>query len=147
MTRVKVSTRTEPRTVRFNRSWNPCRTLRNSDKIVCDGTTKFPMQVGTKYDVTDMPWANGQGILSMKCEIKSEEKLTVSAGAFDTLRIECAGFWTRKFEGSFTGKAAETLWYAPSIGRVVKYQVVNFHSSGAQDIKTQDELVEFIPAK
>lgn len=147
ITRFKISTDPEPRTNNFNRSWNPCRSLRNSDKVVCDGAIKFPMQVGTKYDFTEMPWTNGQGFSSMKCEIKSEEKLTLAAGAFDTLRIECAGFWTRRFEGSSSGRASETLWYAPLIGRMVKSQSVSLLPNGSPNIKTQTELVEFISAK
>ena len=147
VTQVKTSTNPAPRTISFNRSWNPCRTLRNSDKAVCDGSIKFPMQIGAKYDYTDLPWPNGQGDSSMKCEVKGEEKLTLQAGTFDAVLIECSGFWKRRFEGSSTGRTSETLWYAPSIGRMVKSQFVSLFQDGSPDIKTQSELVEFIPAK
>lgn len=147
ITRFNTSTNPELRTNNFNRSWNPCRSLRNSDKMVCDGSIKFPLQAGTQYEYKELPWANGNGFTSMKCEVKGEEKLTLSAGAFDTVKVECAGFWTRKFDGSGTGRTSETNWYAPTIARVVKNQYVSLLSSGAPDIKTQTDLVEFIPAK
>lgn len=147
ITRQTVSTRPEPRTVSFNRSWNPCRSLRNSDKVICDGSIKFPMQKGAKFDYKNLPWPNGNGYSSMQCEIKGEEKLTLPAGSFDTVKVECAGFWTRQFEGSGTGRTSETQWYAPTIARVIRSQFVSLLSNGSPDIRTQTELVEFIPAK
>lgn len=141
------STNAAPVDLSFNRSSNPCRALQNSDKKVCDGSIKFPLQLGNKYDFKDLPWTDGKGITSMRCEVKGEEKLSLKAGNFDTVRIECAGFWTRLFDGRGVGKTSEYLWYAPIYGRFVKIQFSTWDDKGGLDLKTQTELVEFIPAK
>ena len=147
MTRSFSSTNPEPRTLRFDRAGNPCRTLRNSDKAVCDGSLRFPIAVGNKHDYKELPFPNGNGHSSATCQVKGEEKVTVPAGVFDTVRIECAGFWTQVFDGSFRGRQTETLWYAPAISRLVKWQFFNFRGDNSPFTKNQHELVEFIPAK
>ena len=137
-----------PRDISYNRFWNSCRSLQYSTKVVCDGALKFPMQVGAKHEIKEHPWSNGQGHSSMKCEVKGEEKLTLAAGTFDTLRIECAGFWTDVIGNPrYAGQQSEILWYAPASGRIVRTQFTSLMSSGRPDRKTQTDLVEFITAK
>lgn len=142
--RFKRADRDTLTTLRFDRSWNICRSMKNSDKVACDGVLKFPMQIGAKYSFKERPWGSGQGYDSAACEVQGEEKVSVPAGSYDTLRVVCAGFWTRVFEGNLSGRFNETIWYAPGIGRAVKFQYNNFHSQGALDTKTQTELMEFV---
>lgn len=128
--------------------------MSNSDQLICAGALKFPMQIGSKSSYEKQPWTNGNGHDGATCEVKVEEKVTVAAGTFDALRIECAGFWNRVIDdqpGSNrgrSGKIATTFWYAPVIGRWVKFQYFNFNSFSPQPFsKNQTELVEFIAGK
>ena len=81
VTRAVSSTNPKPRTVSFDRNWNPCRKLDGSDKTVCDGAIKFPLQLGGKHEYKEVPFANGKGHNSANCFIKGEEKVTVAAGS------------------------------------------------------------------
>jgi len=132
-----------PRTAYFNKQWQPCRTLQNSDRAVCTGSFHFPMQVGNKYKYEQLPWPNGQGHSSANCEVVGEEKVIVPAGSFDAVKIECSGFWNRVFGGTFNGRQKETAWYAPSLSRMVKSEFVNYNSSGKLDTRELTELTEF----
>lgn len=142
--RTKVVGRDAVTTGRADKSWNICRSMRDSDKLNCQGALKFPMQVGSKHSIKERLWCDGTGYDNATCEVQAEEKVTVPAGSFDTLRVVCSGWWTKVFEGSYGGRFNETVWYAPSISRAVKFQNNIFHSSGRLDIKNQTELVEFV---
>ena len=146
VTRLTETANPAPRTIRASRSWNFCRSLRNNDKTVCDGALKFPKQLGNKHSYKELPWANGLGHFSASCEVVGEEKVTVPSGTFDTLRINCAGFYQRVFDGNWNGRFNTVTWYAPAIGRVTKIQYFDFNGSSAFN-KNQTELVEFIAGK
>lgn len=128
------------------REWNPCRSMQNSEQLVCGGALKFPLQIGNKHNFEKQPWSNRNGHNGAACEVKAEEKITLSAGAFDTVRIECAGFWNYVFGQSGNGQLTQSYWYAPAIGQVVKFQEI-YLSGGRPYNKFQTELTEFIPAK
>ena len=144
ITRVKSSSYPGVRTGRRTTDLWPCRNMKNSDQEVCAGAFRFPMQLGQKTEYQKVPWDTGNGYWSGKCEVKAEEKVTVPAGTFDAVRVECAGYWTRVFEGNFTGRFTETIWYAPKVNRGVRSQYFDSYSSGSPNNKTQTELVEFI---
>lgn len=142
--RVTASDEPQPRTSRFTRQWQPCRSMKNSDQMICAGALKFPMQIGGKHAYDNLPWANGNGHSSGSCEVKGQEKVSVPAGTFDAVRIDCGGYWNRVFGGVFSGRVTETHWYAPKISRVVKTQYTDYNSgSGGIFNKTQTELIEF----
>ena len=154
VTKFISSTAAEPTTVSFTLEWQPCRAMSNSDQLICAGGLKFPMQVGTKSSYEKQPWSNRNGYDSATCEVKGEEKVSVAAGAFDTLRIECTGFWNRVIDdqpGSNRGRSGRittAFWYAPAIGRWVKSQYSNFNSFSPNPFtKNQTELVEFVAGK
>ena len=147
VSRFKDTINPAPRTNRFNRSWQPCRNMQGSDKAVCAGALSFPMQIGSKHSYDKLPWPSGLGHSSANCEVKSEEKLTVPAGTYDTLRITCSGYWNRVFEGTFSGRYNETVWYAPAISRLVKSEYFDFQPNGAPFNKNQSVLIEIIGAK
>lgn len=145
VSRVTSSDNPQPRASYFTREWQPCRTMQNSDQSVCAGAFKFPLQTGNKHAYEKLPWSNGNGHSSGSCEVKGEEKVTVPAGTFDAVRIECNGFWNRVFGGAFSGRVIETHWYAPKISRLLKTQYTDYNSgSGGIFNKTQTELTEFI---
>lgn len=146
--RLTSSAVTPPQPLVYNRFWNPCRSLQFSKKEVCDGPLKFPMRVGEKHEYKELPWSNGAGHTSMKCEVKAEEQLTLTVGAIDTMRIECAGFWTDVIAARrYAGQTSEILWYAPTFGRTVKSEFISLWSTGQPDIHTRTELVEFVPSR
>ena len=141
--RTNSSDRETVRTARSDKSWNFCNSMRDSDKPSCEGHLQFPMQIGSKHTVTQRPWDSGQGYDSSTCETKADEKVTTPAGSYDTVKIVCTGLWKRVFDGYGTGLFNQTIWYAPAIGRPVKFQTNHFLSNGRLDNKTQAELVSF----
>ena len=143
--RVKSSQAQNLRTVNSGRDWSTCRRMQNSDVEVCAGVTEFPLRVGKKFRFAKLPWGDGKGYVSEECEAKGLEQVTVPAGTFDTIRVECEGFWTRVFDGSGSGRVAEKSWYAPKVNRSVKWTYVDHNSNGTLDHQTQTELVEFVP--
>jgi hypothetical protein len=144
VSRSKRSDQAGTRTTLTTREWQPCRNMQNSDKMVCAGSFKFPMELGARHKYENLPWPNGTGHSSGDCEVKAEEKVTVPAGNFDAVRIECSGYWNRVFGGTFTGRQVETIWYAPKISRMVKFQFTDYYSSGGGVFnKTLTELTEF----
>lgn len=147
ITRSTSSTNSTPRTNVFTREWQPCRRMRGNDQPVCTGSLKFPMQLQDKHSYDKLPWPNGNGHTSGACQVKGEEKITVPAGAFATVRIECTGFWNRIYDQSDSGKMTELYWYAPSVARIVKSQYFDFNNSGSAVNKTQTEMIEFTAAK
>lgn len=148
--RMTSTAASAPQTLTYNRFWNPCRSLEYSNNELCSGALKFPMQVGAKHEYEKRPWANGGGYDSMKCEVKGEEMVTLAAGTFDTLRVECVGFWTDTTTGSalrFTGRTSEVVWYAPAYNRTVKEEFIAFRSTGLPDVQRRTELTELLPGK
>ena len=147
VTRSMTSTNPNPRTALFTREWLPCLSMRNSDQTVCAGAFKFPMQLANKHTYEKLPWITGNGHSSGACEVKAEEKVNVAAGTFDTVRIECAGFWNQVFDGASSGRQTEVYWYGPTVGRIVKSQFFNFRPNSSPFDKTQTELIEFTAGK
>lgn len=101
------------------------------------------MKVGDKYDFKELPWTNGNGHYSESCAVTGSEAVTVPAGTFQTLKIECDGTWTRVFEGSGSGKVTETLWYSPKVNRLVKSAYDDRNAAGKLENRSITELVEF----
>ena len=112
------------------------------NKPVCTGSFSFPMQIGNKYAYEKLPWPTGEGYSSANCEVNGQEKVNVSAGSFDAVKIECSGFWNRVFGGTFSGRLKEVYWYAPSISRMVKSEYINYDASGKMDTREVTELTE-----
>ncbi len=138
--RAQQAGKDEINTFYFDRSFNPCRSLKGSDKVVCGGPYKFPIQIGNKHEY-EIPWRNGEGTNKAKCEVTSKESIRITNSEYETLKIECTGFWTRLFGGSNSGKFTETTWYAPEIGRFVKIEFASQKSNGQPDQKLITELI------
>lgn len=147
VTRSKSSASSETSTLLFTQEWNPCRTMRNSDTPVCAGVFRFPLVAGAKHSYNRLPNTTGRSHFSANCEVTGTEKLSVVAGTFDVVRIDCSGFYTRVFDGSWGGKFSEVIWYSPAISRIVKSGFYDFQANGTPFTKSQTELVEFIPGK
>lgn len=144
VTRSTNSASPDARTNYANRQLQPCRSMQGGTVQVCGGSLKFPMSLGDKHSFDKLPWVNGQGYLSEQCEVKAEERVQVPAGTFDTVRIECTGFWTRVFGGSGTGRVVETVWFSPTVGRTIKSEYIAYTTAGKLDVRQRTELVESI---
>jgi len=125
-------------TMTWTADQKPCRSLGGQE--VCVGGVKFPLQVGTKHSYEKQPWPNGNGHNSGTCEVTGQEKITVPAGAFDTVKIECSGYWNRVVDGTFSGRFTEALWYAPSVRRYAKWRNIDYQSSGGVYNRAETEL-------
>lgn len=128
-------------TIRTDLSTNSCRTMQNSTESVCAGPYKFPFVVGLKTSYDKLPYPNGSGYNQAECSVVAAEKITVSAGEFDTLRMECSGYWNNVFGSVANGSFKETIWYAPSVKRYVKIYYENRNSGNRISGKTTTELV------
>jgi hypothetical protein len=133
-------------TVLLDHNMVPCYTMKNSSKVQCGGPFSFPMRVGSTHAFDKQPWPNGLGHTSEQCETVAAERVTVPAGTFDTLRIECKGFWTRSFEGTGSGRVQETFWYAPQVHRSVQSRYETWTAAGAPDTRQFTELLAYLPA-
>lgn len=120
---------------------NVCRSTKGSTEILCSGVYKFPMFIDQK---TTYEYSFKDGSYQAKCTVEEAEKVTVPAGVFDTLRIECNGFW-----GNFTaipsasGRYKEIYWYAPSVKRYVKSYYQTSTLIGYLYSKQTTELLEY----
>jgi hypothetical protein len=122
-TRVSTRGAASPRQIVFDRSWN-----RIDDDIwkytPSDGMgIKEPLQVGQdwRFDSKATNFRNGTAVSSNGLsKVIGTEKLTTSAGTFDTFKVETT---LRQLNANDQTKAATmtaTLWYAPSINRWVR---------------------------
>jgi hypothetical protein len=85
-----------------------------------EGSPIFPLSIGKAWASvtrTDTYLKDGKRVegrpFTQSCTVRAAERLTVAAGTFDVLRIECEGF-----EAGFSTQL--TTYYAPAIGRGVK---------------------------
>jgi hypothetical protein len=131
------------RTYRTDRDLSPCRKIRNDDKEICAGALKFPLRIGDKHRYDKQPWPNGEGYNTEQCEAKALESVTVPAGTFDAVRVECDGSWIQAFD-RYSGLVTETWWYAPKVNRFVKWTYTDRSVTKSIRVRTQSELTEFI---
>lgn len=128
-------------TNRTDLSTNSCRTMQNSTETVCAGPYKFPFVLGLKTSYDKLPYPNGSGYYQAECSVVAAEKVTVPAGEFDALKMECSGYWNSVFGSVTNGSFSETIWYAPSVKRYVKIYYENRNSRNRPSSKTTTELV------
>ena len=122
-----------------------CRRMDGSSPRVCENTLSFPLHVGDKRSYSDFPSPNKQGSSSASCVNVGMERVTVIAGQFEAMKIECGGFWWSK--PAFTGPFKEVVWYAPSVRRVVKSEFQDRDSRNTAHVNFTTDLVGFSPAK
>jgi hypothetical protein len=122
-TRLSVRGVERPRQVVFDRNWS-----RIDDSVwkyrPSDGTgIKAPLHVGKewRFDNKATHFQNGTAMnITGQSKVVGEEKITTSAGTFDTFKIETT---IRQVNSNDQTKAAtvnSALWYAPSINRWVR---------------------------
>jgi hypothetical protein len=143
-TRERIKGRAGSNVAAFTREWNPI-----------DGSSarfepflselSFPLKVGKTWDASadKMLFSNGKhGKFNLKAQVVAAEKVTVPAGTFDTYKIVVHLDAIGTDEDANIGKTEETIWYAPSVKRYVKYENT-FSRDGRVRAKDIDELTEF----
>lgn len=91
---------------------------------------RFPMKVGdswkTRYEGTGLTGSRSRAELDVK--VVAQEKIVTPAGEFDTFRIELGG-WINGVNWQGAIRLAQTVWYAPAIGRLVKSDYNDYRNS------------------
>ena len=144
---VKGSAIPAPRTDKITKDLGRCSKFKASEEIICGGQLSFPIQIGKKSEYDRLPYSNGDGYFDEKCEPKSEEKVTVPAGTFDAVRIECSGYWTNTSTSNAHGTFKQTLWYSPKVNRIIKTDYSDRYEGQQLNRKTLTELTEFSAKK
>jgi hypothetical protein len=133
------------RQVVFDRNWS-----RIDDSVwkytPSDGSgIKLPLRVGQdwRFEGKGRHFQNGTAFsLNGQSKVVGSEKLTTSAGAFDTFKIETT---TRQINANDQTKGATvttTLWYAPSVNRWVR-RTYKFQVEGRLRESQTEELADY----
>ncbi len=85
------------------------------------GLLRFPLTVGDRWKAeSDTTGATGDRTRNTAdCQAVGLEKLTLPAGEFDALRVDCKG-WINGVSWTGSMRFETTQWYAPAVGRTVK---------------------------
>jgi hypothetical protein len=122
-TRVSIRGAASPRQFVFDRSWS-----RIDDDLwkytPSDGTgIKVPLQVGKdwRFESKATNFRNGTAMsISGQSRVVGTEKLTTSAGTFETFKVETTARQINANDQTRAATLTATLWYAPSINRWVR---------------------------
>jgi len=121
---TRVSTRgANPRQIVFDRGWS--RIDDSSWKFTpSDGTgIKMPLQVGRdwRFDSKATSFQSGTAMsVNGQSKVVGAEKLTTSAGTFDTFKIETTARQINANDQTKSSTLTATLWYAPTVNRWVR---------------------------
>ena len=119
-TRVTSRGAQRPRQVVYDRGWS-----RIDDDLwkyePSDGSgIQMPLQIGKswRFEGNGKNFSNGTTVrTSGQSKVTAEEKITTSAGTFETFKIETVIRHVNSNDQTKTATLTSTLWYAPSINR------------------------------
>jgi autotransporter translocation and assembly factor TamB len=122
-TRVSTRGAASPRQIVFDRGWS--RIDDSSWKYTpSDGTgIKMPLQVGRdwRFDSKATNFNNGTAMsVNGQSKVVGTEKLTTSAGTFDTFKVETTLRQINANDQTKSSTLTSTLWYAPTVNRWVR---------------------------
>lgn len=107
---------------------------------------RFPMKVGdawkTRYESTNLAGSRSRTELEVK--VAAQEKVATPVGDLDAFRIEMGG-WINGITWQGAIRTAQTIWYAPAIGRFVKSDYKDYRN-GQLNTSTLTELKSHKPA-
>ncbi len=144
--RILVQNAKTGRKATFSMDWNLCRRDRKKDAVECEGNLKFPLMLGNKHSYSRSAATAGvEGKRELACEVVKVEAISAPAGTFETVRIDCTGFWTvTNSSPPRGGPIRESTWYAPAISRIVRHDVTDIPSGPLKTPKLlRLELVEW----
>lgn len=108
--------------VRRSADLNRMRTV--AGQPVDSGWFSFPLAAGKTWQAKER-WPNNQGYDEVTYEVVGQEKITVPAGTFDTIKIEGTGFWHNETASTWAmgrdDKIAIAIWFAPEIKNYVRF--------------------------
>jgi hypothetical protein len=116
------------RDVSRTRELGVCNISKDIKERSCGSVFSFPLRVGQRQGYEHLPIQNGHGYSTLACTVAAREMLSVTAGSFDTFRVECVGRWTSnggELDAMASGGIHDTHWYAPALNAEVK----NIHRS------------------
>jgi hypothetical protein len=94
-----------------------------------NGWFRFPLETGKTWQATER-WTNNQGYDEVTFKVVGQERLTVAAGTFDTIKVEGTGFWHNETPSGWTtgrdDKIAIAVWFAPEVKSYVRFQRENW---------------------
>ena len=96
----------------------------------------FPLRVGLSWDMKyseTRPTEQQTDNVERRCMAEREETLTVPAGTFSTIRIDC---WNSR-----TGSWVHTIWYSPEVKHMVKDEFAV--RTGGRTGRTSRDLLMF----
>jgi hypothetical protein len=143
-TRISVRGGARPFQTVFDRSWN-----RVDDGIwkfrPTDGTgVQTPLQVGKEWRFENKSThTNGTALSTTgQSKVVGEEKITTSAGTFDTFKIEIRMRHVNSNDQTKASTVNVTLWYAPTVNRWVRKTTKTQVEGRLRDSHTE-ELTDF----
>jgi hypothetical protein len=143
-TRISVRGGARPFQTVFDRSWNR----------IDDGIWKFtpsdgagvqnPLQVGKEWRFENKAThTNGTALSTTgQSKVVGEEKITTSAGTFDTFKIETRMRHVNSNDQTKASTVNATLWYAPTVNRWVRKTTKTQVEGRLRDSHTE-ELTDF----
>ena len=143
-TRMSVRGAARPFETVFDRNWNR----------IDDGIWKFrpsdgagvqtPLQVGKEWRFENKSThANGTALSTTgQSKVVGEEKVTTSAGTFDTFKIETRMRHVNANDQTKASTVNATLWYAPTVNRWVRKTHETRIEGRVRDLHTE-ELVDY----
>lgn len=137
----QAKSKPDPVATRADLDGNNCVPMLDGGQEVCAQITVFPLKVGNQSEYSKFPFPNRQGHSQGRCTVAGIESVTVPAGQFDTLKIECKGFWNYTAGQASSGTLLQTYWYAPAVGRAVRLYIESHTPQGLPNNKTLTEMV------
>ena len=144
-TRFSIRGAARPQQIVFDRGWS-----RIDDSVwkfqPSDGTgIQAPLQIGREWRFENKAthFQNGTAVSTTgQSKVVAEEKITTSAGTFDTFKIEIT---MRQINSNDQTKAAQVttaLWYAPTVNRWVR-KTYSVKIEGRLRDSHTEELVDY----
>lgn len=112
-----------------------------------DDFVQFPLEVGKSWKVRfAFNDANVTSRTDYTVEVVAFEKIKVAAGEFDSFVLRGRGYWTCESGCSGSGRAEQTLWYAPAVKREIKLTNKSWTTQSSPWNNNERELIAWEPA-
>ncbi|MCX4137113.1 MULTISPECIES: hypothetical protein [Paraburkholderia] len=110
----------------------------------CGIALHFPLRAGTRYeaDCQAAGEASTTVLRRAQCEVQGVEEIKTRAGSFSAIKIRMTGVWTPQ-SGFGGGPMEETLWYAPTVKRIVREEFQSRMAGKGVPATTSTELVRY----
>ncbi|WP_321945659.1 hypothetical protein [Paraburkholderia sp. J10-1] len=115
-----------------------------ADARACGIVLHFPLRAGERYEADCVATApSGMRVQRRaQCEVDGVETVKTKAGAFSAIKITMSGVWQPQY-GAGGGPMEETLWYAPSVKRVVREAFQGRLAGRGAPATNEIELVQY----